>query len=214
MIPVWQESSHFFLGLMGDIDPTHCINTETNRIPFRQTNPNLAKWSSTFRSWPSSMKKWRTWYKRMSASKQSHWEEMGVAQCLALSLADLKKDEPMPSVASYFWSDTFNSFLFNHGPMTPTFLDNMMLTGLDITTFINPFTLDIKCTYKLKTKHVGGWSGFVTEHMGTGPITDRERIAFLAMWLERNIFCGSTCVPTSNFQHFAQALVEQKKKYF
>nr|AAX96119.1 hypothetical protein LOC_Os11g20740 [Oryza sativa Japonica Group]ABA92918.1 hypothetical protein LOC_Os11g20740 [Oryza sativa Japonica Group] len=50
MIPMLQEPSHFFLGLMGNINPTHCINTETNRIPFRQTKPNLAKWSTTFRA--------------------------------------------------------------------------------------------------------------------------------------------------------------------
>ena len=136
---------------------------------------------------------------------------MGIAQCLALSLADFKKDELMLPAANYFWSNTFNSFLFNHGPMTPTLLDIKMLTGSDITTSINPFALNIRCTHQLKTKNIGGSSGYINEHMGTGPISDREHIAFPTMWLERSILCGSTCGPTSNFQHFAQALVEKKK---
>lgn len=117
----------------------------------------------------------------------------------------------MLPAANYFWSNTFNSFLFNHGPMTPTLLDIKMLTGSDITTSINPFALNIRCTHKLKTKNIGGSSGYINEHMGTGPISDREHIAFPTMWLERSILCGSTCGPTSNFQHFAQALVEKKK---
>lgn len=120
LIPSCQEPSNFFLGAMGNPDPVEFINAETNRVPFRQTNPYLVKWKSTFRSWPSSLKGYRTWYKRIAASKQQHWEEMGIAQCLSLSLANMKKNEPMLSAATYFWSDTLNCFLFSQGPMTPT----------------------------------------------------------------------------------------------
>jgi len=36
--------------------------------------------------------------------------------------------------ASYFWSDTFNAFIFGHGPASPTLADVVMLTGLDVAT--------------------------------------------------------------------------------
>lgn len=48
---------------------------------------------------------------RVSASKQTCWEELGVSQCLNLTLADMEKDEPMISAAAYFWSNTLNAFL-------------------------------------------------------------------------------------------------------
>jgi hypothetical protein len=91
---------------MGDPDPTDLINAETERIPFKQTKADQAQWKSTFRSWSSKLKGYRPWYKRLEAAKRSHWEEVGIAQCLSLSVADLKKDEPLLSVVSYFWSDT------------------------------------------------------------------------------------------------------------
>jgi hypothetical protein len=32
----------------------------------------------------------------------------------------------------YFWSDALNCFLFGHSPMTPTLMDVVMITSLDI----------------------------------------------------------------------------------
>ena len=48
------------------------------------------------------------------------------------------KNEPMLVSASYFWSDALNAFLFGHGPMTPTLLDILMLTGLNIYALTDP----------------------------------------------------------------------------
>lgn len=92
----------------------------------------------------------------------------------------------------------------------PHLLDIKMLTGLDITTSINPFHLDVKGDHILKRKIPGGWTGYMAEHKDTGPISEREHFTFLAMWLERDVFYGSTCGPTTNYQHFAQALVQKK----
>lgn len=47
--------------------------------------------------------------------------------------------------------------------------------------------------------------------MEQGSVSDRKQVAFLTLWLGRYIFCGSTCGPTLNYQHLAQALVEKKK---
>jgi len=46
----------------------------------------------------------------------------------------MERNESMLIVASYFWSDTFNAFIFDHGPASPTLADVVMLTGLDIAT--------------------------------------------------------------------------------
>jgi hypothetical protein len=155
-------------------------------------------WKNTFKSWPSLEKSWPAWYKRMSASKQAHWDEIGISQALALTIANLAKDEPLIAAATYFWSNTLNAFLFNQGPMTPTLLDIIMLTGLDVTSSANPMNLNTKSTFEFKTKSIGGWSGYIAAYMGKGPITPREHVAFLLMWLEKFLFCGSSCGPTTN----------------
>jgi hypothetical protein len=148
----------------------------------------------------------------MVAAKRSNWEEVGIAQCLALSIADIKKDEPLLSAVGCFWSDTLNAFILRQGPMTPTLLDVKMLTGLDILSSTNPFDLDIKCSYQLNTKKKNNcWSGFIVDHRKTGLVSDEEHAAFLSLWLERFVFYGSTCAPTANFLHFAEALVRKEK---
>nr|BAX24987.1 aminotransferase-like [Oryza minuta] len=144
LIPTDDKSHRFLLGSSGNPDSTWLLNG------------------------------YRTWYKRIAAAKQVHWDEIGIGQCLALSLADTKNNEPLMLAATYFWSSTLNAFLFRQGPMTPTLIDIKMLTGLDILSEINPFNLLINSSHKLKTKKIGGWSGYISEHMEQGSISERE----------------------------------------
>jgi len=63
------------------------------------------------------------------------------------------RNEPMLISASYFWSDAVNAFMFNHGPMTPTLMDVMMLTVLNINAPDRPFRLlEKKHLSRLKQK--------------------------------------------------------------
>ena len=110
----------------------------------------------------------------------------------------MAKNESMLVVASYFWSDILNAFLFSHGPMTPTLADVLMLTGLDITSADTPFTFSAKASHRLEMKSIGGWKGYITHHMKTRPVDAREHTTFLTMWLEKFIFCGRSIGPTSN----------------
>jgi hypothetical protein len=149
----------YFLGPIGNLDPSEFIIVETNRIPFRLANPNLSHWKNTFKSWPSiekstPEKSWPLWFEWVSASKQAHWDEIGISQALALTTANLAKDEPLMAAAIYFWSNTLNAFLFNQGPMTPTLLDIIMITGLDVTSSANPMSLNTKSTFEFKTKSI------------------------------------------------------------
>jgi hypothetical protein len=81
------------------------------------------------------------------------------------------KSEPMLASASYFWSDAINAFLFGLGPTTTTLLDVMMFTGLNITTPYRSFDFLNKASFKIKTRTIGGWSGYVTENMKTGCVS-------------------------------------------
>jgi hypothetical protein len=108
--------------------------------------------------------------------------------------------------ASYFWSDALNAFLFGHGPMTPTLLDVMMLTGLDISAPDRSYDLLSKTDFKLDTKNIGGWKGYVEKYSKSGAANTREHAAFLNMWLEKYLFCGKTVGPTSNNLKLAENL--------
>ena len=99
---------------------------------------------------------------------------------------------------SYFWSDALNAFLFGHGPMTPTSLDIIMLTGLNISASDRSYNLLSKTDFKLDTKNIGGWKGYIGKYSKSGPADLKEHPAFLNMWLEKYIFYGKTVGPTSN----------------
>nr|CAE04029.1 OSJNBb0068N06.5 [Oryza sativa Japonica Group] len=147
-VPSLSDENHYFLGPVGNLDPTEFIIGETNRIPFRLANLDLGHWKNTFKSWPSlektsPEKSWITWYKRMSSNKKVHWDEIGIGQALTLTIANSAKDEPLMAAATYFWSNTINAFLFNQGPMTPTLIDITMITGLDVTSLPNPTWLNL-----------------------------------------------------------------------
>jgi len=116
------------------------------------------------------------------------------------------RNEPMLISASFFWSDAINAFLFSHGPMTPTLLDVMMLTSLNISTSDRPFHLLEKASFKIETRSIGGWKGYVSKNMKTGSILFREHTAFLNMWLEKFIFCGKAVGPTNNTLKMAECI--------
>jgi hypothetical protein len=87
-------------------------------------------------------------------------------QCITLSLSDMSRNESLLISASYFWSDALNAFLFGHGPMGPTLADVLLLTGLDISFSDTLFSYrDVQPSHRLKTKKVGGWTGYIAEHM-------------------------------------------------
>jgi hypothetical protein len=117
-IPCLAHEHQFFLGPISDLDPTELIIAETSRISYRIGNPNLNHWKNIFKSWPSLEKSWPAWYKHVSASKQVHWNELGISQALALTLENSAKDETLMASATYFWSNTLNAFMFNQGPMS------------------------------------------------------------------------------------------------
>ena len=52
-----------------------------------------------------------------------------------------------------------------------------------------------------------GWASYILNNIGDGSVADeREHVAFLNMWLEKFIFCGSSCRPTYNHKYIAEHL--------
>jgi len=92
--------------------------------------------------------------------------------------------------------------------MIITLGDVHMLTGLRITGPMQPYELLGAGSKKLaKISDCTGWASYILNHIGDGStIDDREHVAFLNMWLEKFIFCGSSCGPTYNHKYLAERL--------
>jgi len=73
----------------------------------------------------------------------------------------MERNESLLIAASYFWSDTLNAFVFGHGPASPTLVDVLMITGLDISTADTTHLFATKPSAKVETRVIGGWSGYI-----------------------------------------------------
>ena len=134
--------------------------------------------------------------------------ERKIDQCIRLSIADMERIESMLIAASYFWSDTFNAFIFGHWPAYPCLADVVMLTSLDIATADNGQLFGRKDKHKVETHNIGGWSGYIQKYQRTGAVGQREHTTFLNMWLDKFIFCGRSVGPTSIYLSAAEMLAD------
>jgi hypothetical protein len=146
----------------------------------------------------------------MARVHQSTWEAIGIADALSLSLSPLDKNENLLKTIDYFWSDALNCFLFGHSPMTPTLMDVVMITGLDIAS-PNPSAYNLpEVPFRLSYKsECTNWGAYLSQHVKTkGPVTEREHMAFLNFWLEHFIFCGPSLASTKNYLSLAYELAQ------
>ena len=120
----------------------------------------------------------------------------------------MERNDPLLISASYFWSNTLNAFVFCHSSMTITLADVYMLTGLRIIGSMEPYDFLSAGSKKLaKISDYIGWASYILNHIGDeSTVSEREYVAFLNMWLERFIFCGSSCGPTYNHKLMAEHL--------
>ena len=58
LIPSAVASNVYFLGPMGDPDPSDFIRQETNQIPFKQSAVDLSSWNTKtpFKNWPKCLR--------------------------------------------------------------------------------------------------------------------------------------------------------------
>jgi len=153
-------------------------------------------------------KGWRDWFHRVLDKKGGDWVVYDLSLCLTLSLSGMERNDSLLIAASYFWSNTLNAFVFGHGPMTITLADVYMLTGLRITGPMQPYEfLGVGSKKLAKISDCTRWASYIQNHIGNeSTISEREHVAFLNMWLEIFIFCGSSCGPTYNRKLLAEHL--------
>jgi hypothetical protein len=194
---------------VGTSDPFEFIEAESQRIPFKAALSKLHEWQDALKNWPlPPIAGWRNWYKRMlddDSAKTSNWDNLCIAHCLELSLAETPKNENLLIPACNFWSNGADAFLFGHGPMSPTLADVYMITGLDVTGSVYPHK------YKGSSRQTGvktgvGYKRYIQKYMSDGPLSEVEYRAFLNMWLCRFIFCGKANEPTLNHIVMAEDL--------
>jgi len=73
----------------------------------------------------------------------------------------MERNESIFIAASYFWSDTFNAFIFGHSPASPILVDVVMLIGLDIATSDDGHLFGRKAEHKVETRNICSWSGYI-----------------------------------------------------
>ena len=70
LIPSAVAPNVYFLGPMGDLDPSDFIYQETNQIPFKQSVVDSSSWNKTLlKNWPKAPKGWRNWFHRISEKR-------------------------------------------------------------------------------------------------------------------------------------------------
>jgi hypothetical protein len=161
---------------------------------------DLDSWADSLRAWSNPPESWVAWYNRVVRVHQSTWETIGIADALSLSLYLLKKNENLLKIISYFWSDALNCFSFGHSLMTPTLMDVVMITGLDIASSSPSAYRLPEVPFRLSSKsECTNWGAYLNQHVKTkDPVTEKEHTAFLNFWLEHFIFCGPSLAPTKN----------------
>ena len=92
--------------------------------------------------------------------------------------------------------------------MTITLTDIYMLTDLRIIGSMQPYDFLSAGSKKLaKILDCTGWTSYILNHIRDGStVAEREHVSFLNMWLERFIFCESSCSPTFNHKYLAERL--------
>jgi hypothetical protein len=185
LLPHPSLPNSFCLGPRFHESPTDLISCEANKIPFVSQDIDLDSWADSFRAWPNPPEGWVSWYNRMAKVHQSTWGAIGIADALSLSRSPLDKNENLLKIVGYFWSDTLNCFLFGHSLMTPTLMDVVMITGLDIAS-PSPSAYNLpKVPFRFSSKsECTNWSAYLSQYVKIkGPVTEREHTTFLNFWL-------------------------------
>jgi hypothetical protein len=210
LLPHPSLPNSFCLGPHFHESPTDLISCEANKIPFVSQDLDLDSWADNLHAWPNPPEGWVAWYNRMARVHQSTWETIGIADALSLSLSPLDKNENLQKTIGCFWSNALNCFSFCHSMMTPTLMDVVMITGLDIAS-PSPSAYSLpEVPFRLSSKsECTNWGAYLNQHVKTkGPMTEREHMAFLNFWLEHFIFCGPSLAPTKNYLSLAYELAK------
>jgi hypothetical protein len=95
LILIEDQSTSYFLVPVGISDTSEFIAAESQRIPFKASLLKPYEWQDAFKNWPlPPIAGWRNWYKRIlddDSPKTRNWDNLPIAHCLELSLAETPK---------------------------------------------------------------------------------------------------------------------------
>jgi hypothetical protein len=210
LLPHPSLPNSFCLGPRFHESLTDLISCEANRILFVSQDIDLDSWADSLRAWLNPPEGWVAWYNRVVRVHQSTWETIGIADALSLSLSPLEKNENLLKIIGYFWFDALNYFSFGHSLMTPTLMDVVMITSLDIASSSPSAYRLPEVPFRLSSKsECTNWGAYLNQHVKTkGPMTEKEHTAFLNFWLKHFIFCGPSLAPTKNYLSLAYELAK------
>jgi hypothetical protein len=94
--------------------------------------------------------------------------------------------------------------------MTPTLMDVVMITGLDIASpSLSAYNLS-EVPFRVSSKsECTNWGAYLNQYVKIkGPMTERKHTTFLNFWLEHFIFCGPSIAPPKNYLSLAYELAK------
>jgi hypothetical protein len=94
--------------------------------------------------------------------------------------------------------------------MTPTLMDVVMITSLDIAS-PSPSAYNLPEVPFMRSSKLEctNWGAYLNQHVKTkGPVTERGHMTFLNFWLEHFIFCGPSLTRTKNYLSLAYELAK------
>ena len=65
--------------------------------------------------------------------------------------------------------------MFGHGPASPTLVDVLMLTSLDVSTADSSQIFDTTPSAKVETRSISDWSGYIQKNRRMGPVNIKEQ---------------------------------------
>jgi hypothetical protein len=141
-----------------------------------------------------------------------HESPTDLISCEVNRIPFVSQDIDLDSWADSFcaWPNPPEGWVSWYNRMTPTLMDVVMITGLDIAS-PNPSTYNLlEVPFRLSSKsECTNWGAYLSQYVKTkGPMTEGEHTTFLNFWLEHFIFCGPSLAPTKNYLSLAYKLAQ------
>ncbi|KAI6690535.1 hypothetical protein NL676_027363 [Syzygium grande] len=220
---VVEERKELMLSPNGDADPAprtghflkpSAAEPETDPPPPVPTPPppESLPISVKLDNWRHPTKRWTAWVDRMESAHEPTWRRAGIYDAIKCSTFSIRKHPGLVLGLAQRWCPGTNTFVFPWGEATITLEDVMVLGGYSVWGS-SPVSSHLGSQAKLgrarsemtKTPaNVADSCKWMEKFRDTG--SDVEHEVFLAFWLSRFVFAGSSDVITASVRQMAIGL--------
>ncbi|XP_058110229.1 uncharacterized protein LOC131253294 [Magnolia sinica] len=141
--------------------------------------PDATNAPKTPRTWSKPLPEWEDWFVQVLSHHEESWRNMGIFECIKLSLLEYEVNPSVLLALSTFWSSSTHTFVFGCGQMSSTIKDVCHLTKL------LPFGMTYYAGVAMKrrkgnlSKAYKGYTNFMkAQHKFEGPFEEDEHVAF------------------------------------